>query len=243
MANEYSAIWFDLFLGQYDEAQTTKEVAFLRHFLPLPRYRRVVDLCCGVGRHSKALSELSHEVTGVDASGTALSEAAARCSRCRFIQADMRDLDKLGQTFDAVICLWQSFGYFDDATNIKILQSVRKVLAPQGRLILDLYHPGYFAANPGTRSFVRNGLAVTESKSLIGKRLKVELRYAESGREDCFDWRLYDPEELTQLCREIGFAPVAACTDFDTDVKPTPQKPRVQLVFQLELNEPGFPSG
>ena len=41
-----------------------------------------------------------------------------RCPNARFVRTDMRDLASIGGPFDAIICLWQSFGYFDSETNV-----------------------------------------------------------------------------------------------------------------------------
>jgi SAM-dependent methyltransferase len=40
--------------------------------------------------------------------------------------------------FDAAICLWNSFGYFDDAGNDQVVSEIARVLAPGGRLVLDV---------------------------------------------------------------------------------------------------------
>ncbi len=55
--NAYSSLWFRLFMPLQTEESTRNDVAFLTRQLPLPRYRRVLDLCCGYGRHALGLAE------------------------------------------------------------------------------------------------------------------------------------------------------------------------------------------
>src|SRR5438034_4417740 len=64
--NEYSANWFDLFLRQIDPAQTAREIEFLCRQLQNAKFRSVLDVCCGGGRHAIWLSRHGYEVTAVD---------------------------------------------------------------------------------------------------------------------------------------------------------------------------------
>ncbi|HZG67942.1 MAG TPA: class I SAM-dependent methyltransferase, partial [Herpetosiphonaceae bacterium] len=82
----------------------------------------------------------------------ALGEAEARAAgNLRFLRHDMRDLATLPGRFDAIICLWQSFGYFDASTNEAILRNISHKLIAGGRCILDLYHHDFFVHHQGKR--------------------------------------------------------------------------------------------
>src|SRR4051794_960128 len=117
MGNQYSAAWFERFLHSIAPAQTAREVAFLERRLPLPTYRRVLDLACGEGRHAHALAEHSYQVTGVDRDAAALAAARLAGSEADFVEEDMQHVDRVPGIFDAVTIMWQSFVNFDDATN------------------------------------------------------------------------------------------------------------------------------
>src|SRR5690606_41599411 len=52
-----------------------REVHTMISWLDLPVGAKVLDLCCGMGRHSMALVEAGYEVTGVDLSDVLLREA------------------------------------------------------------------------------------------------------------------------------------------------------------------------
>ena len=54
---------------------TLREAAALMRLLRLPKGARVLDLCCGMGRHSIPLSKAGYRVTGFDQSRAYLAAA------------------------------------------------------------------------------------------------------------------------------------------------------------------------
>ncbi|MEK3901261.1 class I SAM-dependent methyltransferase [Paenibacillus sp. FSL R7-0179] len=121
------------------------EVESMIQWLGLPRGAKVLDLCCGMGRHSLALSQAGYEVTGVDLSKVLLREARAQAGaeQVTWLQSDMRELPLAGG-FDAVVNLFTSFGYFEeDEEQIKVLKEICRMLKPGGRFIIDFLNPAY----------------------------------------------------------------------------------------------------
>lgn len=121
------------------------EVEQMIGWLELPQGAKVLDLCCGMGRHSLALAEAGYEVTGVDLSETLLREARAQAGAraVTWVQSDMRSLPLPGG-FDAVVNLFTSFGYFEeDEEQVKVLREIYRMLKPGGRFIIDFLNPAY----------------------------------------------------------------------------------------------------
>ncbi len=133
MANSYSADWYTIFLDSIPAGLTQVEVAFIERQLPLDEFPRVLDLCCGPARHAAVLSKLGYRVHGVDVNESAIRQARTICPDATFEVLDMRKLESLPGPFDAVVNLWHSFGYFDDATNFDILCRIRALLRPAAR--------------------------------------------------------------------------------------------------------------
>jgi SAM-dependent methyltransferase len=235
MANEYSATWFERFLRPISAVQTEAEAAFLARQLPQPDYSRLLDIACGEGRHALALARRGYQVVGVDREPAALALATRTVGpTATFVEQDMRDLRRLCGTFDAAMVLWQSFGYFDDLTNLDILLQIRDKLAHHGRLILDVYHRGFFERHQGTRTMAGPGSTTRERKYMDGQRLIVELDYGSGGEADRFEWRLYTPDELGLLATELGYRCLLICSGFDEALPATASSPRMQLVFQRQ---------
>jgi SAM-dependent methyltransferase len=231
-AESYSDSWFAIFLDSIHPQQTQKEMAFLTGLLPLPRFARLVDLCCGSGRHALPLAERGYHVVGIDANSKALAAAReAAGDKVHYIHADMRDLHEM-PTADAVICLWQSFGYYDANTNAGIIRQVVAKLDPGGRFLLDIYNRDHFATLGGTRMFERAGETVTQTSRFADNRWRVELSYGEDGRGDVFDWYLYTPEEIEVLGRACGLEVVHTCANHDETLAPNPSRARMQILFE-----------
>lgn len=230
--NTYSRLWFELFLAT--QPNTDKEVTFIARHLPRPPYKLVLDLCCGQGRHTNLLALYGYEMVGIDLNAEAIQEAKRYASPTTvYLQQDMRQLAQVPFTFDAALCLWQSFGYFDEATNRDLLGQIAQKLNSRGRLILDLYNRDYFMEHQGTRCFSRQGIDVIAMNIMHGHRLTALLQYS-NGRCDAFEWQLYTAEEITDLAHGLGFQCIVACSDF-AEQPVTPEVPRMQFVFEQIL--------
>ncbi|MNO23386.1 Cypemycin methyltransferase [compost metagenome] len=122
-----------------------REVEKMIGWLKLPQGAKVLDLCCGMGRHSLALAEAGYEVTGVDLSEALLREARAQAGAeaVTWIRSDMRRLPLEGG-FAAVVNLFTSFGYFEeDEEQVKVLREIYRMLVPGGKFIVDFLNPAY----------------------------------------------------------------------------------------------------
>jgi SAM-dependent methyltransferase len=228
----YSDTWFELFVETLDATQTAREAQFLVRRLPQPKFTRVLDVCCGTGRHAAMLVERGYDVTGIDVNDRAIAHARqATGGRATFLAHDMRRIDDLDGSFDAVVLLWQSFGQFDDATNTDILRQIAQKLMSGGRFVLDIYHRGFFETRLATRVHERRGRTITERKRMTGPRLTVELDYGD-GRGDRFDWRVFRPDEIDELTRAVGLHAIVMCSEFDESLPPSPDRPRMQIVFE-----------
>lgn len=120
-----------------------REVDKMMKWLALPQGAIILDLCCGMGRHSLALSEAGYSVTGVDLSEVLLQEARSQtgAGAVTWIRSDMRQLP-LDGGFDAVVNLFTSFGYFEeDEEQVKVLREIHRMLKPGGKFIIDFLNP------------------------------------------------------------------------------------------------------
>ena len=160
-------------------------------------------------------------------------EAARRqaVSGATFVKGDMRDLGALPGEYDAVINMWQSFGYFDFETNRAGLRGMRDKLRPEGRLILDIKNREFYMDKGAKRVIERGGKVVIERSRMEGHRQVVELDYG-SGERDFFSWHLFTISEISLLAKEIGLETVLTCAWFDESQPVTPNTQRMQLVFE-----------
>jgi SAM-dependent methyltransferase len=238
--NAYSAQWFKLFMPLQTEEITDKEVAFLARQLPLPRYRCVLDLCCGYGRHALGLAAQGYAVTGLDRDSDVITEARRRAQAqgltVEYILGDIRALNALSDRYDAIINMWQSLSYFDDATNMTLLRAIHDRLTPGGRFIIDSYNRAYFVDHLGERDQQIGDISVHTSAYMIGERYHNELTYRDANGagigSDHFDWRVYTSEEFSALAADCGFTTRLTCSWADEATAVTRAMARMQITLE-----------
>jgi SAM-dependent methyltransferase len=229
--NSYSANWFEYFHIGIDEARTSREIDFVLSCVPLSEFQNVWDVCCGTGRHARALSKRGYVVTGIDRDTSAIEKARQLGSAGNYIIADVRDHQPAPEAFDAVIVMGQSFGHFDEATNRDVLRRLAHAVRNGGRIVLDLWNSEFFKAHQGERDLETSQGIVCESKRFEDGRLFVELNYPDGTREK-FEWQLFTPQEMERLAKAVGLRVLISCSGFDSKKLPTPGDPRIQFVLE-----------
>lgn len=159
--------YLEILKAQKGPERTRAEVDFLTKALRLKPGDRVLDVPCGFGRHSGELARRGYSVVGVDLSRAMLREARHRYherERLRFVRGDMRRLS-YREEFDAVVCLYTSFGYFSERENVATLRKMAWALKRRGRLLIDHRNPAFDMTLPrrawhraGSRIFVLSNL-------------------------------------------------------------------------------------
>ncbi|MGA9533173.1 MAG: class I SAM-dependent methyltransferase, partial [Anaerolineales bacterium] len=145
--------WRHLFNGLYlktdgdvvmDEDLTRSEIDLFAELAELKPGDRILDLCCGQGRHTIELGRRGFMgVEGLDRSHT-LIQRARRTARSeglpiRFREGDARKLPYANDHLDAVLLLGNSFGYFETVEDdLRILREVARALTSDGRILIDV---------------------------------------------------------------------------------------------------------
>jgi len=130
-----------------DEERNMADVERIVETLGLGPGDRVLDVLCGHGRIANLLAERGLEVTGVDATqgfiDLAREDASQRGLDVNYRVGDLQELGVDGP-FDAVVCWFTSFGYFDDIGNQEVIGEFARVLKPGGKLGIEtIHHDGF----------------------------------------------------------------------------------------------------
>lgn len=239
MTPSYSDVWFEAFLSTDTGAPIHPELEFFRKHLPLEHFPRVLDVACGIGRHSGPLAAAGYEVLGVDLSESALETARKNAPpSATYRHLDMRDLDDLGSSFDVVMCLWASFGFDAPDQNQQVLASMSRRLRSGGRLLLDVYHAEGVRQLPAESEDVRRGRSISTKRSVEDDRFRVEIRYSDSSEVDVFDWQLYTLHQLIEAGATAGLDLLFSCAWFDSERPVTSTDVRMQLLFGIRGSDP-----
>jgi ubiquinone/menaquinone biosynthesis C-methylase UbiE len=220
----FDELYLRLFRTILTPDRTMQEVAGVITMLHLRPGRRILDLCCGQGRHSIALAEAGYVVSGLDRSMYLLAQAQQEADRrgtgVHWVQGDMRRLPWEGQ-FDACINMFTAFGYFqDEDENQQVLHQVCRVLKPGGKLLLDLSNRDYYLLRLWPRAWRQEGEAIVlEETSFDVKtcRFKMTFTWIEGDRRESLTHtvRHYTVPELSGMLRRAGFVLSAIYGDFD----------------------------
>ncbi len=211
----------------FTEERAEKEAAFVASALGLMPGARVLDLCCGQGRHAVRLAKRGFRVTGLDLNRDYL-ELARRAAEAgnvalETVPADMRAIP-FESRFDAIINMYSSFGYLEsEAEDFKVLESVAKALSPSGRLLLDMLNREWAVAN-----YIQNdwhsgtdGTLYVERRDLDLATSRMHVRFIvidpNGGRRESVGHiiRLYTLTEMARLLERVGLGMTTVFGGFD----------------------------
>ncbi len=190
--------WFKLSFGELypvvyahrSVESAAPESRFAAEQLDIGPHSRVLDLCCGNGRHLVHLRKYTDNVVGLDYSGELLAIASETVA-AQLVRADMRAIPFTG-SMDAVMNFFTSFGYFEDAAeNHAVVQGVANALKTNGRFMIDYINP----------AFARETLIPNSEREQDGYLIHETRWISES------DGRLNKTTTLTKegrICAELG---------------------------------------
>ena len=103
---------------------------------------RVLDLCCGPGRHAIEFAQRNFEVTGVDTAPFLLDRAREHAKAVgvsvEWVMEDARRFTRPA-AFDLVCHLYNSFGYFpSEQDDLQVLKNVYESLKENGLLVMEV---------------------------------------------------------------------------------------------------------
>jgi len=174
----------------------------------------ICDLCCGVGRHSLELARRDFHVTSVDRTAHYLDRAKAKAKAegldIEFVHQDARNFRR-PDSFDAVINLYTSFGYFKEPReNIAVLENIYASLKPGGKLLIELMGKEVLARIFQERDWRQEDDIILLEERKVGKNWEyIESRWIlfKNGRkyEQTFYPKLYSAMELIEMLNRCGF--------------------------------------
>ena len=235
MGTAGSAWYVDFFrtdyLGVYghlfNAERAAKEAAFAVQVLKLEPGFKVLDLCCGQGRHCVALARHGLRVTGVDLNFGYLELTRKAANNAHLtvecVAADMRNIP-FHNIFDAAVNMYSSFGYLEsEADDSRVLESLNLALRPGGRVLLDLLNREWAVANyiqndwhsadDGTLYVERRELDLASSRM----RVRFTIVAADGLRRESIghDIRLYTLTETTRMLERANMSVTEVYGGFD----------------------------
>jgi len=195
-----------------DTAEAERDVAAVVEVLGLEAGDMVLDLCCGSGRHDFPFAKRGLRIVGLDYSAELL--AVANESRTgdrypQFVRGDARKLPFAEGSFDAVVNMFTSFGYFCDEENCGLLCSMAAMLRHGGGFYIDYLNPSHVLETlvPCTTREIK-GVAIEERRTYDTDSRRVEkcIRLERGGesKEYTESVRLYSLDEMKAILGDAG---------------------------------------
>lgn len=222
--DEFWQTWGPLMFSSQRMANTPAEVNKILSLVAIPQQSCILDLCCGVGRHSLELARRGFRVTGVDRTPVYLTQAEQQAKQegldVEFIREDMRNFCR-PNSFDLVINLFTSFGYFEDQDDDrKVARNILGSLKHGGVLLMDMSGKEIIAREFRERDWHEvDGVYWLEERKLVGNWDRVWNRWIMFKDGQRFEGivcpRLYSAAELSSLLHEAGFKMMNVYGGFD----------------------------
>lgn len=206
MVNEYSKEWKEHFLDNYKPEFTKNDIDLLCAIFPLDTHPTLLDLGCGIGRHAIPLSKLGYKINAIDKDPTMLDSLISSpdysATKIQVHCIDFRDMSML-QHHHGIYSMWQSFGYYDEKTNLSILRATAGLLLPKGKLLLDVFNKAFYEINYGTRQIEKSQGIILEESRFVNNRYSVKLTYP-NGNIDRYSFFLYTPKDLEDIMSQFN---------------------------------------
>jgi D-alanine-D-alanine ligase len=205
-----------------DATITRQEIDTFSSILKLTPESHVLDLCCGQGRHTLELARRGlKNLDGLDRSHYLIQRAKTTAKKeslgAKFKEGDARKTPYATDTFDVVMLLGNSFGYFETSDeDLRVLKEVKRILKPWGKVLLDVADGSYLKEKYQPRSWewidkhnfvCRERSISTDGQKLISREVIVN---DTSGviADQFYAERLYTTDALKELLKKAEFTDI-----------------------------------
>ncbi len=202
-----------------DKKITETEVVLFSQILNLKLDDAILDLACGQGRHTIELARRGNtNLYGLDRSRYLIRRAKKNINAeglsVNFKEGDARKLPYSTDTFDYVLILGNSFGYFENLEDdSKILSEVFRVLKPNGLFLMDVADGNFLRNNYSPRSWewidkkyfvCRERSLTSDNERLVSREVITHIQKGVIA-DQFYAERLYTQKGLSEQLKQSGF--------------------------------------
>jgi SAM-dependent methyltransferase len=196
-----------------------KQIEFIEQkILSFFKYPKILDLCCGYGRHLEWLSKKGLNLTGVDINQAFIDIALQKTSgNVQLICCDARQFVN-PNTFDVVLNLETSLNCFDYEDALLTLSNIHQSLREGGLFLLHVFNPEFAIRELPHRTWIKteDGMILLEKRKFDSKTntvlitqirllpLNSEGNYRESTHQIKLLMLTYD--KLCEMLTRVGFS-------------------------------------
>lgn len=178
---------------------------------------KVLDLCCGPGRHSVEFAKLGFSVTGIDVSPFLLKKAQERAAEVavtvNWVEENVLNLSAT-ESFDLIVSLFNSIGYFENPSdNHTFLLNAYRALKPEGVMVIEHLNKDWLTANlvasgrlkAGDQEIVETCRFIHDDGQPVRLAKEWTLREGDTVKHYDVTHYVYSRDELSAMLEEVGF--------------------------------------
>jgi SAM-dependent methyltransferase len=205
----------------------------------VPHGGRVLDVSCGIGRHSIHLAKTGYDVVGYDPSAPFLRRARQLGRRMRLSESRIRFycgktaeiadvLLELGEdNFDAIVSMDYSFGYSDQQHDLRLFKNLHRLGNQKCVLVIEtgnknfwLKHFQHYFREPFPSRLERfTAFSLDQSKGVLKSNWEFYRKLRDRSLKHLLSVRvavmIYSKEDLGNLLRLAGWRPVRTFEDIE----------------------------
>lgn len=201
------------------------EIKFINNIIK-PK-SRILDVCCGHGRHSIELAMHGHIVTGIDLNEEAIEQAIQtkikrKISHVHFYQGDILELLPRHREYNVALLLCNIIGMLKNKDK-ELLEKTKDSLNDGGMIILSISNRDHLLKRiaPLIKMEI-NGHHFTQERIFnirTSELTAIDLRKLNGKDEESYMLvqRLYSCHEILDLVSSIGYRNVRVFGDFTND--------------------------
>lgn len=161
----FNSPYYHILYSNRDHQEAEFFIDNLVKYFDLQQNDKILDACCGKGRHSIYLNKNGVDVTGIDLSSESIAFARQfENNHLHFFEHDIRNILS-SSTYNYVFNLFTSFGYFKrENEDIKAIKAFAKSLIPGGKMLIDFLNVEQ----------ISNNLNPTDEKQIDGILFKIQ---------------------------------------------------------------------
>jgi SAM-dependent methyltransferase len=237
---DWFASWFntsfyhDLYAKRNDE-EAQAFIDALSAFFKWDSNVKILDACCGSGRHALYIESMGLQVFGLDLSENNILQAQALSLHPeRWAIADVRDFE-LPSAVDYALNLFTSFGYFEtDEDHIAMLRNINRNLMEDGCLVLDFLNVNRVTTSLKEEEVVQGALADYHlTRRIHLNRIIKQIKFTADDIEHVYEERVmaYSSDDIMKLLTLSGFQVMATWGDYHGSAM-HPNSPRCIFIAQ-----------
>jgi len=200
------------------EEDAKKEIPFLiKIFKKYGKIKTILDVGCGMGRHTHLLSKKGYKCEGVEPHPKMIEYAKKHYPEVTYKVNSMQDINYKNQ-FDAVMCIF-SIIVFNKSNEeaIKTFKNFYRALKKNGILILETFNCINWISNPSFRKefqevdkqnnekVVYREWINTNNQSYVSERTYYDLKTGKKKGSFTKESRMFFPLELKFFLEQAGF--------------------------------------